>query len=965
MSNFTKHMVDIASPVDAAGNPRKVPNGEMQVWGTEVERLIQIATSNGDLLVYDSLSALNADLDHSAHTGAILIGESIADDGLYMKQGASGSGSWVKIGNVPGQGFVKATNAGAGTANAIEATTPVAVNETQLILLPITTANTASPVTVAFNGGAALTVKTVSGNDVVVGGLPAGSVMLGVVQGGDFRLLSDQASAGIQAAAEAARDAAEQARDDAQAAQAAAESAASANLSNADSRSAAVLTNFPGSVSYVRTAGYASAGDRGGALYRRVVSEPSHAGKFQSADGAWWELSESVVNYAMFGADLTGVTVADAEMAAAHEYANAKNAKVVQKWGTVLWRSASSVVKTDCDLAGLTVNLDSASGNPSPVYGSPITYDIQRSTPAYELSVSEIAEFAGFQSDLNTGSLYCRHTAFTERPYSLVRVETSLTDVMRNGVTAVPQKDYFTIGQSGVFGQEIVRPVYDSITDVFIYPREDRRLTFRSPKFYLDSAKSLRAIRIERNQVKLQGVVIDEPVPDTGTIKSLINVQHSWDVEIDGLIASNPDLTQGGAYALLAEGVVGLRIKNAEGWGFGSATGTNWLKDVVFEDSVLNRVDAHWSGHDFKLERCTIVNRGVSACGGGHWALRDCKWLLTSPPNVSGGEQLGPAFFQPRGDYGYHFDGTVTVEGLEIVIGREVTLSDLSRISVVKIGNEVTYDLAKDTKSPDRITVRDVRCRMPGNFTTASGQYFRMIGVDLSNANINGPSRSWFYPSFIEVDGLFFEPATVSQRLLAMGVAGSKYASGSVKCRHIRIGNSTYGTNAVVKVSRCASDLSPTTDNFLPTGDNGTVSLIQDISAWAAVSNYANAWRPLVVVDDCPSAVVEATVRGKVVVKRSVLRRLQNGRGGTAVAGVLVEGCDIRPLDTTGPGVPANYTLETVNALFVGNEFFQPVNADSSFSTAVDLAGAKGIGNIGRDATPGVHYTNAPANFFL
>lgn len=37
MSNFTKHMVDIASPVDAAGNPRKVPNGEMQVWGTEVE----------------------------------------------------------------------------------------------------------------------------------------------------------------------------------------------------------------------------------------------------------------------------------------------------------------------------------------------------------------------------------------------------------------------------------------------------------------------------------------------------------------------------------------------------------------------------------------------------------------------------------------------------------------------------------------------------------------------------------------------------------------------------------------------------------------------------------------------------------------------------------------------------------------------------------------------------------------
>ncbi len=209
MSIFSKLGALIFAPTDAAGNPRQVINHDAQVWSTEVERIIQVALEGGDLLVYGSLSALNADLDHAAHTGAILIGESIADDGLYMKQGASGSGSWVKIGNVPGQGFVKATNAGAGTANAIAATTPVAVNETQLILLPITAANTASPVTVAFNGGAALTVKTVSGNDVAAGGLPAGSVMLGVVQGGDFRLLSDQASAGIQAAAEAAQVAAE------------------------------------------------------------------------------------------------------------------------------------------------------------------------------------------------------------------------------------------------------------------------------------------------------------------------------------------------------------------------------------------------------------------------------------------------------------------------------------------------------------------------------------------------------------------------------------------------------------------------------------------------------------------------------------------------------------------------------------------------------------------------------------
>ena len=47
--------------------------------------------------------------------------------------------------------------------------------------------------------------------------------------------------------------------------------------------------------------GYFSAGDGGGALYKRAVSEPTHAGKLQSADGAWWELAEVNPTPQMFG----------------------------------------------------------------------------------------------------------------------------------------------------------------------------------------------------------------------------------------------------------------------------------------------------------------------------------------------------------------------------------------------------------------------------------------------------------------------------------------------------------------------------------------------------------------------------------------------------------------------------------------------------------------------------------------
>lgn len=68
-----------------------------------------------------------------------------------------------------------------------------------------------------------------------------------------------------------------------------------------DSRASAMLATFAPTVEWVRTAGYSSAGDGGGALYKRALSEPSHAGKFQSADGAWWELTELDISCLVFG----------------------------------------------------------------------------------------------------------------------------------------------------------------------------------------------------------------------------------------------------------------------------------------------------------------------------------------------------------------------------------------------------------------------------------------------------------------------------------------------------------------------------------------------------------------------------------------------------------------------------------------------------------------------------------------
>lgn len=75
-------------------------------------------------------------------------------------------------------------------------------------------------------------------------------------------------------------------------------------------RTAVSAATIDAGVSVITTGGYAAAGDGGGALYARAVSEPSHVGKVQSADGAWWEIvpEDGQVNVLAFGLVGDGAT---------------------------------------------------------------------------------------------------------------------------------------------------------------------------------------------------------------------------------------------------------------------------------------------------------------------------------------------------------------------------------------------------------------------------------------------------------------------------------------------------------------------------------------------------------------------------------------------------------------------------------------------------------------------------------
>lgn len=74
-----------------------------------------------------------------------------------------------------------------------------------------------------------------------------------------------------------------------------------------ETRLMASASTIAGAVTHLRTAGFAVRSS-GASLYVKRATEPTDIGKFQSADGAWWEMAETDPNVLHFGAASDGTT---------------------------------------------------------------------------------------------------------------------------------------------------------------------------------------------------------------------------------------------------------------------------------------------------------------------------------------------------------------------------------------------------------------------------------------------------------------------------------------------------------------------------------------------------------------------------------------------------------------------------------------------------------------------------------
>jgi hypothetical protein len=161
-----------------------------------------------------------------------------------------------------------------GTANALVVAAPSPFIPNRMYSLTPVADNSGSA-TIQVTGVGTYPVKYPNGGDIVALEFRTGKPTILLFTGLAFQVIFSIGE--IYAAV-----------DDAEAAAAAALGAANAGFVF-DTQVDLAAANVPALLSFVQVAGGSSPVDGLGVAMRRVVSEPSHGGKQQSADGAWWE----------------------------------------------------------------------------------------------------------------------------------------------------------------------------------------------------------------------------------------------------------------------------------------------------------------------------------------------------------------------------------------------------------------------------------------------------------------------------------------------------------------------------------------------------------------------------------------------------------------------------------------------------------------------------------------------------
>jgi hypothetical protein len=456
-----------------------------------------------------------------------------------------------------------------------------------------------------------------------------------------------------------------------------------------------------------------------------------------SASTACGVRQEKYVSYDMFGADNSGVAIADDQMFAAHEVSNYFKLPIIQNGGTFLWSKKTMQVKEVpfVDLSGTTIKLDSNSGSvvnnggPSPdhlIYNIPVNYK-------YSLTPAEISDLVtNYSGELVKGGGKLSMPLFHNYRDAMVKFESTSAEIYRTQNRPVELKDSVYLGLNGILSTPFAKNMDANIDAVTIIPKSPFRLKFYSPKFFIqdEQVPNFRLFNINRPQTDLIGMMVEETKPPVNSVvRYFITIFSTFDVTVKDATLSCQKYYFSGSYGMMLSETLRIMVDNMsgqDGWGL---INTNWSKEITFENCFFNRVDSHWGGYDFTIRNCRIKNTGVKFAGGGTMLIENCRFLMNT---VSNDEEERNVFFAPRQDYGYYFDGNLIIRDLTVEVSPSSTLNSAV---VVSLG-EVYYDPGiPNIYMPKQMIVENVTFVIPDNKANDQQAPFKCIIFDMDDVS--------------------------------------------------------------------------------------------------------------------------------------------------------------------------------------------------------------------------------------
>ena len=371
------------------------------------------------------------------------------------------------------------------------------------------------------------------------------------------------------------------------------------------------------------------------------------------------------VSYEKFGAKGDGITDDQKAIVSAHAYANKHNLPVKGKAGARYYigsGSAVAVIKTDTDFNNAEFIIDDRNAQD---YQQPI-FRLEPDRPNTPLTA--LKSLKKNQIALNM--------TFPGKVMLLLedKKNTRFNRYRKNRpVQKSPQRDAVSVDEQGKI--DPATPLlwdFDNITNAYVHYIPQKTVTVKNAVFTtIDNGKSDRAcyakrnIEVLRSNVVFDNIthkVIESDTPHSYMAGGFLAIRDCCNITVRNSTFTGdkryfsvkfPDNLSGG-YDLTLWRAINVRFINCRQlndiydpayWGI---IGTNYCRNLHFENCSFSRVDAHMGVYNATIKNCTLGHQGISVTGFG--TLR-----------VENSSVKSRYFIGLRADYGSFWQGRVII----------------------------------------------------------------------------------------------------------------------------------------------------------------------------------------------------------------------------------------------------------------------------------------------------------------